>query len=102
MMLWVSASHSLSTCLICSAMSQAGGSEDNMRSSRVAPETIRSARVMKSAKNFSSRGISRKRTPESMSHGRYMDVTSLSATGRSVDDVGKQLIAAVLQHGRAE
>ena len=60
MMLWVSASHSDSICLIWSAVSQAGGSEASIRSSSVAPETMRSARVMKSAKNFSSRGIRRK------------------------------------------
>ena len=33
----------------------AGRSEASMRSSKVAPDTMRSARVMKSAKNFSSR-----------------------------------------------
>ena len=76
MMLCVSASHSDSICLICSAVSHDGGSDASIRSSRVAPETIRSARVMKSAKNFSSRGIRRKRTAESMSHGRYIVVTS--------------------------
>src|SRR5690349_5145837 len=64
MMLWVRPSHSDSICLICSAVSQAGGSDASIRSRSVAPDTIRSARVMKSAKNFSSRGIRRKRTPE--------------------------------------
>ncbi len=38
-------SHSLSTCSICSAMSQAGGSDASIRSSSVAPDTIRSARA---------------------------------------------------------
>ncbi len=52
MMLCVSPSHSVSICLIWSAVSQAGGSEASIRSSRVAPETIRSARVMKSAKEL--------------------------------------------------
>ena len=77
-------------------MSQAGGSEASIFSSSVAPETMRSARAMKSAKNFSSSGnqaerghghSSRpddRRTAPGVCHRfRYTDVTNVSRGRRT-------------------
>ncbi len=49
MISWVTVSQASSTCLISMPISQAGGSVASIFSSSVAPETMRSARAMKSA-----------------------------------------------------